>query len=535
MSGMSEPRGVRLSDAELTRLLRAHLPAGDAALREAIHAHVQSTRQQRSVPGLFGALLDADPRARRRALLLAATLLLALGAAVAGVVGALIDRREPDRIVDLTIKPPADLPAFVRGAYSAMPRLQPMTITTLEDGAIAGRIYVDRLGAVRIERLASRGATVPETYKILAGDTTGELLIVDSRPAWYEQRGAISEDPRVFVYAALGGALSGTGKEYGCEVAISPEEVYSYTPGRAWRHLGLETVAGRPAHHVTCDGRGDLWLDVDTQLTLRSQGVRRDRDGWPIPDSLHTIEVTAIELGQPSPSLFEVRRPDGVRALSEEEYQQEQCLRSGGCVVSNRPLITPPPAPGEGSKTGATELVRLAQEAPPGQGAYAVTFEEMSTGGPDQMARTLQMFDGTNRYRIERTGPVGTAWESTSITLIGDGYYYASETQVDGTTAWNSSSRGGQGGYPLEITTSCHGGWENRGVDLVAGRLADHVGCIGEDVGDFWIDRASHLVLRTQVSDDPSVGTRVREVVDLRFALVPGVEWALPAGAVVRP
>ena len=528
--------GTRLSDAELGRLLRAHVPAEAPELRHAIQAHVASTRQQRSVPGLICALMDADPMARRRALLLAAILLLAVGAAAAAVVGAIIDRRPPDSVVDLAIEPPADLRGFVLSAYSAMPRLPSMTITVLEDGARVGRIFVDGAGPIRVEHFASPDATSPATYEIFSGTSRGELLVVDSRSAWYEQEGAISEDPRVFVYAQLGSATWGGGAEPGCEVAISPGEVYSYAPGNAWRYVGLETVAGRPAHQVTCEGRGDLWIDVETRLTLRSQGVRRDEGGWPIAGTVHTVEVGAIAPGLPPASLFEIRRPEGVRALSAEEYEHAQCVRSGYCGAPSRPVVMPPAAPGEQPLTVAAELVRLAEAARAGLAPYAVTFQEMSSGTPaGQDIRTRQLFDGTSRYRIERTSQLGTIWEATSVELAGDGYRYVGETQVDGTMTWNSSQRGGPTGYPLGITATCRGGWENRGVDLILGRVADHVGCVDEHAGDFWIDRATHLVLRTQVTDDSSAGTRVQEVVELRLGLVQGVEWDIPPSAFVRP
>jgi hypothetical protein len=356
--------GSHLTDAELRRLRRAHLPAPAPGLRDAIVADVMTTRQQRRVWGPIGALLDADPTARRRALLLAAALLLAMGAVAAGAVGTILDRRAPEPIRDLTLEPPPDLPAFVRTAYSAMPQLPPMTITTIEDGSIAGRMYVDRSGAVRIEELESPSATEPRAYEVLSGTSMGELLIVDSQPAWHEQQDAIGEDPRVFVFARLGGARYGTGTEYGCEIGISPGESYSYPPGNAWRYVGLETVAGRRAHHVTCAGTGDLWIDVETRLTLRSQGLRQGTGGFPVPGELHTIEVTSIELGQPSSALFEIRRPEGVRALSQAEYDQHQCLRYGWCLASPRPLVTPP-VPGEQPVANLPKLVRLAQDAPP--------------------------------------------------------------------------------------------------------------------------------------------------------------------------
>lgn len=530
--------GTRLSDADLGRLLRAHLPTeASPALREAIRTTVNATRQRRSWPGPIGALFDADPQARRRALLLAAMLVLALSSVVVGAVGAILDRLERSPVVDLAIEPPADLPGFVQSAYGSMPELQPMTITTLEDGQMVGRIHVDGSGAIRLERYASPDAAEPETYQIYAGTTTGELLIVDGQPAWREQADAIGEDPRVFVFAELGRGKSGTGREYGCEVATSPGEVYSYTPGRSWEYVGLETVAGRPAHHVTCNGVGDLWIDVETRLTMRSQGPLRGPDGRPLPGELHTIEVTAIVFGHPPAELFEIERPDGVRALTDTEYQQHQCVRYGWCLESPRPLVTPPPALDQAPLLAADELVRLAGEAPVNQEAYAITIVQTTTGTRDSGSRIDVYFDGIDRYRIETTSQLGTVWEDTSVTLIGDGYRYSSETLIDGTQIWRSSARGSESppaaAYPLEVGLLCDQ-VEHRGVDLVAGRPADHVGCVGDAASHVWIDRATHLVVRTHVSFDPAMGVMVSEVTDLSLGPVEDVQWDLPEDADVR-
>ena len=42
-----------------------------------------------------------------------------------------------------------------------------------------------------------------------------------------------------------------------------------------WRYVATEYVIGRPTFHVTCGG-GDLWIDVDTRLILRSRGPVRN-------------------------------------------------------------------------------------------------------------------------------------------------------------------------------------------------------------------------------------------------------------------
>src|SRR5439155_13503779 len=135
-------------------------------------------------------------------------------------------------------------------------------------------------------------------------------------PMWYQQDGAIQEDPRVFVYATLG-AASFTGGS-GCEVAVSPGEVYPYTPGSGWRYVGLEYVAGRPSHHVMCDG--ELWIDTATRVTWRSRGPVLDAGGRPIEGRSRTVEVTRLRFGQPDPALFEIKPPEGAQTLDDAQH-----------------------------------------------------------------------------------------------------------------------------------------------------------------------------------------------------------------------
>ena len=109
---------------------------------------------------------DADPVARRRSLLIAAALLLALAFASAAAVGALrMLQRDP--IHELSLEPPADLPAFVLSSYERLPQLPPVALTWHDSGSAKGRIYVDRSGAVRFDRFKSADATEPSSYTIL--------------------------------------------------------------------------------------------------------------------------------------------------------------------------------------------------------------------------------------------------------------------------------------------------------------------------------------------------------------------------------
>ena len=91
--------GRRLTDAQISKALRAHLP--DRAYRGC--ASESSTpprppRQQRALPSFIGALSQADPVGRRRSLLIAAALPAALALASVAAVGSLrLLQRDPFR------------------------------------------------------------------------------------------------------------------------------------------------------------------------------------------------------------------------------------------------------------------------------------------------------------------------------------------------------------------------------------------------------------------------------------------------------
>ena len=337
-----------LSDAQITTALRAYLPAQAAAgLHGRVVQAVAITTQQRPLPSFLGTLSDADPLRRRRSLLIAVALLLALALATAAAAGAwqLLQR---NKIPQLDLTPPSDVAAFVLSSYDRMPDLPPMAITTLTDGSIKGRIYVDRSGAVRFEHYAAPGAPTPDTYEILNGTTMGQLATVGTSKVWVEQDGAISEDPRVFLLAALEGG--GAENMPGCGLTRNPGDVGDGTAALGWTYLGTEDVLGRPAFHVTCEA-GELWIDVQTRLILRSRGPAQDTapvpvDGRPVPPPsqvFESIEVTDLEFGDQPADLFEIAQPAGVAAMSGDTYECQ--IVPGGCPTPppTQPPYTPPP------------------------------------------------------------------------------------------------------------------------------------------------------------------------------------------------
>jgi hypothetical protein len=100
--------GRRLTDRQISQALRAHLPdRAGPGLRDRIFEAAKTTRQQRALPSVIGALGEAGPGVRRRGLLVAAALLVAVALASVAAVGALrLLQRDP--IQDLSVVPPTD-------------------------------------------------------------------------------------------------------------------------------------------------------------------------------------------------------------------------------------------------------------------------------------------------------------------------------------------------------------------------------------------------------------------------------------------
>jgi len=330
----------RLSDAQIAAALRGHLPMqAQAGLQGRVIDAVEMTPQQRLLPSILGVFSDPDLVGGRTTLLIAAALLLGLALATSVAVGSW-QLLHQDKTPKLDLTPPTDAPAFVLSSYDRMPELPPMAISTLEDGSVKGRIYVDQSGAVRFEHYATPGAPQPDTYEILNGTTMGQLATVGSDKVWVERDGIISEDPRVFLLVALDGG--GSVNQPGCGLTRNQGGVGDGTAASGWTYVGTESIVGRPTFHVTCDG-GDLWIDVQTRLILRSKGPEQNAtvvpvDGQSDPGAskaIETIEVTDLELGQQPADLFGLAQPVGVATMSSNDYE---CLvYPAGC-----PSLSPP-------------------------------------------------------------------------------------------------------------------------------------------------------------------------------------------------
>lgn len=315
----------------VTDWLRAAAPARapDRVLASTL-SRVADVGQTRPFGGRrFDDWIGASPRLHWA--IVGALLAAALLGAVAGV-GALL-RREVGPKLDLA--PPADLQAFVLSTYDRMSQMPPVAITTLTDGSVKGRMYVDRSGAVRLEHYATQDAPTPDTYKILNGTTMGQLAIVGSTNEWVQQDGAISEDPRVFLLAEMEGGAADY--QHGCGLTRNDGEIGNGTAASGWTYVDAEYVIGRPTFHVSCAG-GDLWIDVQTRLILLSEGPARNGSFEPVLGSSRTIAVTDIQFGEQPGDLFVIAQPAGVASVSSDAYQ---------CQLLPAACATPEPAPPE--------------------------------------------------------------------------------------------------------------------------------------------------------------------------------------------
>ena len=478
----------RLTDAQIAAALRAHLPAyAQADVRMRIAAEVSTTRQRRPLPSVFAPFSDADPEARRRAMLLVAAALLALGVVVATVVGSFLRRNEPVRI---TTDPAVDAPAFVEEAFAAHRFLPPMTLVArmwdIAEGPVdVQRFYVDSAGRLRHECC------------------DGTIIIVGGA-----RGGSTNEDGtgnRIWLIGSGGDAEALPGFELAMYSGFGTPDC-----PRGWRYVGLDRVIDRPAHHLACPhervGDVDLpdwevWLDAELGITLRSAtwGIQLDENNEPVAPYGSEMEVDSIVFGEPDPALFEP--PPDLRTMTMAEYNCQ--FDPSSCEVESTPPATPGPATTPVPAVEAPEapdvaaLVATTLQSYAGLPAMEIVIEERGRNEGEWHRFT----DGAGAMREERyyepapAPPIITLW-------IPEGFY---ETWYldDGSTEWRRlgafTPPASLGSFTLGLPELCDAGWEFLGLDVVLESEAWHIAC-GRT--EFWIDRARLLVVRSVLMPD---------------------------------
>jgi hypothetical protein len=486
--------GRQLTDAQISLALHAHLPERAAAgLRERVLEGATSTAQLRPMPAFLASLTDADPTARRRSLLLAAALLIALTLAVAAGVGAWLQlRRETEPI---SLEPPPNVDAYVIGAYEGLVDIPALTFTVVDTEDSKARYFYDGAGTIRYDHWSNPANSQPTGFRLFTRDEMGERANLNGQPVWLQ-------------YGQQGNPLS--------QIAFATG--LPATCGAVWEYVGLEYLIGRPTHHVACGGSA-MWMDVETTIPLRS--INAQGGGLP------TIEYTVLELriGPQPPELFVP--PEGAAVMSELEYN---CAKDPVCespatpVPTDRPIVTPLPAPGQFA-------------APPDANAFvAEVLAGYATLPPLEMTvdanggRTRYLYDGSGRQRHE--------WyydpaKPPTVSLLIDGHWYESfGLSPDGRSVWQDHGpQDVPGVMDFGLGWKCIKGWEHRGFDLVNDRPAHHLACGDSEV---WVDRKWLMAVRSQRKSDPlGYDTNVDELVDLQFVQPPAELFELPKDACV--
>ena len=160
---------------------------------------------------------------------------------------------------------------------------------------------------------------------------------------------------------------------------------------------------------------------------------------------------------------------------------------------------------------------------------------------------------GPERFRVDG-GPDTVAGTPGQTRLATSGeQVYESETGDDGSVTWRQRRQDPRHFYLsdwlvhtlLALPDDCPR-WRHLGMDSVGPFIADHLDCEKDKYKgvEYWVDRATHLVVRLQSADDshcgrsqwpwPCSGTAVSEVVELSFGPTPDERLRLPEGAVVE-
>ncbi len=510
---MSSPRPT---DARLARALATHVPAAAPdGLRARIFTKVETTPQRRPVPSVLAALFDADSMARRRNLLVAAVLLLALTLATAAVIGTWLELRRPP----LRIEPPDDLAGYVESAYLGLADLPAFEMVGLETGD-RHVIHSDGSGAIRDERPSTNVTKI-------ASDVHSVLLSVDPEG----RRTMIDLGRTNSVPGGAVGAYMGLGR---CPEPPS--------------YIGVGTVLDRPTYRIRC-GIAEYWFDVETRLVLRSavtypSSPETTTPAGPTAAPGTTWEVTELHLGPQPADLFSMEPPDGFTVVRADDpacplVWFAECTEAQANPGSPRPYVTPPPA-----ADGPPPPADLAAFAADVTAAYAkvpaldLVIEDSSHVVGDAVLepssyRSRHFADGNGRFRTE----LGDT--NTTIYISTGGHIWISYHQDDGSILWLDDAgpyadHGGVGDIMLGFEQRCEAGWQSKGVDLVMDRPAVHLVCGTEH---YWVDREWLLVVRSETlpTDPLERVISTAEVVDLHLGPQRPDLFELPEGAIVSP
>jgi hypothetical protein len=520
---------ARPTDLQLRQALVAHAPvAAPADLRERILVAAEATRQEQRLPSLIAPFFEADLIARRRNLVIAAALLIALTLAGAAAVGSWLEERR----IQLLLAPPADMSRFVEDTYLRMADLPAFEMVVLEAGdrhdirSNGDGVIRDQQASVGVSRIVSRERVV----QLITGDPSGALT-------WIEE-GRSPVVPGLEIARSMGLSTE-------CNVT--------------WTYVGLRYVLGRPTHGAMCDQR--LYrIDAETGLVLLTEAVPAALDPGrgpsadpgsspsvdpnatdpPVPSPYDgpAWQVLQLRLGQQPPELFGFVPPSGYRMLRADDPAcanawMAACAEPLPSGEPPRPFVTPPPvASAEPATPDADDLAAAVDATYRNLPALEIKTDayDRIAGDPNIRGRVGEIWhwsDGAGAIRTEFRDDLLTVVISTP-----DHFWYSHNAR-DGTATGSNAERRDSysiGGQALGFHSQCPTGWEHAGLDLVLGRPAHHLVCGRES---FWVDAEWLLVLRSErLPTDPlELTSSISEVVEIRFVQPPAELFQIPADA----
>jgi hypothetical protein len=429
----------RISDAQLTEALRAHLPASAPAdLDERIRRQVAGTRQARPwLGGLGDRLQPAWSAERPRWLLVAAALALLLLAIVAlGIGQQLLRPPTPDQLLERSWQAMANPPAFTMDLATTSGRQYHLSA---EGGA----------GAIRLETTEKDGATFSDWYFVAEPDRIGRGD--RSMQLW-------DEDPRtggpplaeVWFPAAM------TEWRAGSDQAAWPPD-----PACDWQGPEPVTVAGREVQHLTC-GSLELGLDAVTGLPLVVSWL--DEDGRST-----RLTATSLVLGAQPEEAFEFgpTGPD-IMVLTDPE-------------ATALPDLPP---------VDAFELDRAAAAAIDDLPPFMALIRD------SQGSQVRWYHDGQGMVRMEHFGNRSQP-QPSDVWLGREGQMIRRDDDGTGQRVFVEHTDQGdpRREFAMGLGQQCEGPWEYHGPELVAGRVAHHItACTAQ----LWIDVETLFVLRSE-------------------------------------
>lgn len=498
----------RLTDADITAGLRAHLPRGaSAALRERIAAEAVATRQVRRLPWLLG-LADMDPAIRRRSLLSVVLLGLLATASLGLTVGALL--RSPEPTEDLDGSNRAD--AFVLASYARIAALPAFHMVVREsgEGDLDYVYHYDGAGTLREDH-------GPSHTSLIARESTAHRDLAWDLPVWIvsepqDDRHALA---RLLDKVWLGSVDCATG----------------------WASVERVDLIGRQTDHVRCiteeasgiEFANHLWIDIDTGLPLRASTGTVDQGtvdlGTVDQPSFRSVDVVELEFGAQPADLFVVNGAhmsvDAYLCATEDRCASPRPSASARPVAS---IVSPPPAPG--SWDAPTDLDAFVADV---HAAYEARepVDIVFAMPPRQSSRLQWQRDGRGNYRSVRDNDPS---DEQVIWLTTGGRTFETDPRSDGRVwrDWGTSRRGGTAAPDLGLPTACGVGWTYLGHELVLDRPATHLAC---GFQEFWIDREWMLVTRAHdrdplMADIPSAG--LAQALSITFAPLPETLFAPP-------